>query len=138
MPRKKTERIFDEKKIGENIKILRLQRGLSQTELSKQIGISQGHLSNMELGRGTITLNSVIRIAECFNVDLHVLIEGYANNYGKRYHCLQDIPDWEYRATIKLLMDNGIIDSADGHLNLSYDMIKMLVINYRAGVYKLN
>ena len=54
-----------------------------------------------------------------------------------RYDTLEQIPAGEFRNTIAELMEKGIIKGgADGKLNLSDDMVRMLVINNRAGLYK--
>lgn len=55
---------------------------------------------------------------------------------GKRYNYLTEIPAGEFRNTIKTLMDKGVIKNKDGQLDLSYDMLRMFVVNYRAGLYK--
>ena len=61
-----------------------------------------------------------------------------------RYKYLSDIPDnWgagEPRATVKALMNAGVIVGNDGEgenavLDLSHDMLRMIIINYRAGAY---
>lgn len=59
-----------------------------------------------------------------------------AEKMEKRYNYLKEIPEGEFRNTIKALMDKGIIKNADGQLDLSYDMIRMFVIHNRAGAYK--
>lgn len=55
---------------------------------------------------------------------------------GKRYNYLTEIPAGEFRNTIKALMDKGVIKNKDGQLDLSYDMLRMFVVNYRAGLYQ--
>lgn len=60
-----------------------------------------------------------------------------ADTMEKRYDRLEDIPAGEFRDTIKKLMDKGVIKgNAEGRLDLSYDMLRMFVMNYRAGLYK--
>ena len=54
----------------------------------------------------------------------------------KRYNYLNEIPAGEFRETVKMLMQKGIIKNKDGQLDLDYDMIRMFVINNRAGLYK--
>lgn len=54
----------------------------------------------------------------------------------KRYNYLMEIPAGEFRETIKELMSKGVIKNKDGQLDLSYDMIRMFVVNNRAGAYK--
>lgn len=55
---------------------------------------------------------------------------------GKRYNYLAEIPAGEFRNTIKALMNKGVIRNKDGQLDLSYDMLRIFVVNYRAGLYK--
>ena len=64
-------------------------------------------------------------------------LEGVVKMAEKRYNYLKDIPAGEFRDTIKKLMDKGIIKGNDeGKLDLSHDMVRMFVIDYRAGLYK--
>ena len=54
-----------------------------------------------------------------------------------RYDTLEQIPAGEFRNTIAELMEKEIIKGGtDGKLNLSEDMVRMFVINNRAGLYK--
>ena len=43
-------------KIGQNIKIMRIRKGVTQSELAKKLGISQTHMSNLEHGRVSVNL----------------------------------------------------------------------------------
>lgn len=52
-----------------------------------------------------------------------------------RYNKLSEIPTY-YRETIEKLINKGVLKGTDKGLDLSEDMIRMLVINDRAGVYK--
>ena len=52
-----------------------------------------------------------------------------------RYNTLAEIPDWA-QPTIKKLISLGALKGDDSGLDLSYDMIRMFVINDRMGVYK--
>lgn len=54
-----------------------------------------------------------------------------------RYETLEDIPRGEFRDIIKELMDKGYIKgNGNGVLDLSKDMVRTYVINYRAGLYR--
>ncbi len=54
----------------------------------------------------------------------------------KRYDSLNDIPAWG-KPTISKLIEKGIVQGDDkGKLNLTEDMIRLLVFNDRAGLYK--
>lgn len=53
----------------------------------------------------------------------------------KRYNSIDEIPDWG-KTTVKKLIDKGYLFGGEqGHLDLSNDMIRLLVINDRAGLY---
>lgn len=60
-----------------------------------------------------------------------------------RYNKLTDIPDkWNFRNIINMLMTAGIIagdgSDPDGNgdvIDLSYDMVRLIIFDYRAGVY---
>ncbi|KAI4453065.1 atp-binding cassette sub-family b [Holotrichia oblita] len=55
-----------------------------------------------------------------------------------RYESIDQIPAYAIE-TIKKLINNGLLaGTADGKLNLSEDMIRLLVINDRAGLYEKN
>ena len=51
------------------------------------------------------------------------------------YHYTQDVPDWG-RPTVQKLLDKGIFaGAADDDLNLPEGMLRIFVVNDRAGVY---
>jgi len=51
------------------------------------------------------------------------------------YNTIAEVPDWA-RGTVQKLIDKGFVNGAlDGKLNLSYDLVRILVINDRAGIY---
>lgn len=50
------------------------------------------------------------------------------------YRTLKDIPSWGHD-TVEKLMKSGALNGSDGALNLSYDQLRILVINDRLGVY---
>ena len=47
-------------KIGQNIKIMRIRKGVTQSELAKKLGISQTHMSNLEHGRVSVNLKVLL------------------------------------------------------------------------------
>lgn len=51
-----------------------------------------------------------------------------------RYHDVMDAPDWA-RPTLNKLINLGALRGTDGGLDLSEDMVRLLVINDRMGVY---
>ncbi len=53
--------------IGKRIRLIRVSKGLRQSEVAKQLGISQAHLSNIEYGRNSITLDTLFKLQELFS-----------------------------------------------------------------------
>ena len=51
-----------------------------------------------------------------------------------RYNTVQECPEWA-RKTIQKLVDKGLLSGDGKGLDLSHDMVRMFVINDRAGVY---
>lgn len=57
------EQDMDCKKVGSCIKKIRIQKGVSQVELAKAIGVSQTHMSNIENGNTGISLWTAVKIS---------------------------------------------------------------------------
>ena len=70
-----TERIVEEKRIGERIKRLRLKKSMGLVELGKHTGLSASFLSQLETGRVVPTLRNLARIAMVFSKDLSYFFE---------------------------------------------------------------
>jgi transcriptional regulator with XRE-family HTH domain len=64
--------------VGRNIKICRLQRGLSQTELGRQIGVTFQQIQKYERGANRVGASRLTEIARVLGVPLVTLFEGYA------------------------------------------------------------
>jgi transcriptional regulator with XRE-family HTH domain len=60
------------KEIGDYIKQLRKLKGLTQAEISEQIGIKPGTYAQFETGRTNMTLSTINRIADALGYDLNV------------------------------------------------------------------
>lgn len=58
------------KKLGKRLKLLRIEKGITQTNLAKAIGLSQTNLSNMESGRTAITIQNLFKIQEVLNCNM--------------------------------------------------------------------
>lgn len=52
------------KKVGANIKKIRIEKALSQKLVAKRLGISQPLLSNIEAGRSTVTIVNLFKLQE--------------------------------------------------------------------------
>lgn len=60
--------------IGERIRSLRVESGLSQQELSDKLGIGRSTLANYEQGKREPDLETIEYIADYFNVDMNYLL----------------------------------------------------------------
>lgn len=49
------------KLLGRRVKFLRMEKGISQTDMAEKIGLSQTNLSNMESGRTATTIQTSSR-----------------------------------------------------------------------------
>jgi transcriptional regulator with XRE-family HTH domain len=61
--------------IGEKLRHLRLQKGLTQVDLARQIGLaSHSHVAKVEAGKDTVSLSLVMRIARLLGVSTDYLL----------------------------------------------------------------
>lgn len=60
--------------------------------------------------------------------------EGVKNIEIMRYNSINDIPDWA-KPTIKKLIEKNLLTGNGKNFDLSEDMLRVLVINDRAGIY---
>jgi transcriptional regulator with XRE-family HTH domain len=64
------------KKIGENIRAKRKERGLSQEGLAKAIGLKRPSMSNIEKGRQNILLHTFCDIVETLDSNADAMLPG--------------------------------------------------------------
>jgi transcriptional regulator with XRE-family HTH domain len=62
--------------VGQNIKILRLQRGLSQTALGEQMGVTFQQVQKYERGANRVGAGRLSQIAQALGVPLTNLFDG--------------------------------------------------------------
>ena len=101
------------KKLGNRIKCLRLQRGLSQEQLAEAIDIATTSLSYVETGRGFMTLATLERLANVLNVDLYEIFQfSTIETNGEMYSYI--------------LKKLDIIKNDDEKIRITYNIIKSL------------
>ena len=84
------------KMIGTRVKMLRITKGISQTELAKQIGVTQTHLSNIENGRAGLTIPNLIKLHDALNTPISSFfedIEGKPQEEKKSEVTLEDLTE---------------------------------------------
>ncbi|PWM77048.1 MAG: hypothetical protein DBY32_09505 [Phascolarctobacterium sp.] len=70
------QRVIDNKKIGANIRLARVKKMMSQSELAKLLGVTQTHMSNLERGRCGITVTMLNQLTNLFEVETDALLYG--------------------------------------------------------------
>jgi transcriptional regulator with XRE-family HTH domain len=60
--------------VGERVRTIRTERGLSQEALADALGVHRTYLGGVERGERNLTLRSVERLADRLAVDAHVLL----------------------------------------------------------------
>lgn len=62
--------------VGRRLRQLRKERGLTQSDLARQIGIQQSDLSRMEKGEYRVSLDNLVKILAVFGIDLAAFFAG--------------------------------------------------------------
>ena len=75
---------MDLKKIGQNIRCARDKMGFTQAELAEKSGFSDNHISRLETGTGTMSLESLIAISNVLNTTPDYLLMGEYNITAER------------------------------------------------------
>ncbi|ULT42151.1 helix-turn-helix domain-containing protein [Niabella defluvii] len=68
-------------KVSENLRVLRMLRGIKVESVAKGIGITKSSYSNIETGKTEITLSRLQDIADYFQIDYNVILHGHLDNY---------------------------------------------------------
>ncbi|WP_084654085.1 helix-turn-helix domain-containing protein [Paenibacillus zanthoxyli] len=71
--------------IGYRIKCIRKESSLNQSQFAKSIGISQGNLSEIEMGNSNPSAETLISIRTYYNVNLNWLLTGVDSDDGNTY-----------------------------------------------------
>lgn len=65
---------LDFKSIGQRIKIARIKKKLTQEVLSEKINVSPQHVSNIETGNSSVSLPTLVAIANILDVSVDELL----------------------------------------------------------------
>ena len=63
------------KRFGENLKRIRLEKDMSQTDLGEKIGADKGYVSLLENGKKNPTITTVEKIAKALDVSFEDLMK---------------------------------------------------------------
>lgn len=67
---------IDYKDIGNNIRMYRISKGISQIKLARSLDISQTHMSNIENGNTGLSLVTAIKISQYLECSIDNLVYG--------------------------------------------------------------
>ena len=65
----------ESKKMGNNLKRIRTEKGLSQVDIARQLDVSRGFVSNIESGKRNPTLSTLTRLAKALGVSTDELLK---------------------------------------------------------------
>ena len=65
----------DAKKLGENLKKLRVKKDISQIEFARILGVDRSFVSNVENGKNNPTLSTLRKIASALGVSTSELLK---------------------------------------------------------------
>jgi transcriptional regulator with XRE-family HTH domain len=77
--------------IGETIKLMRLESGISQTELAREAGIAQNSLSEIERNKRQPKFEAVCKIAELCEFEIIFIDKNSNLAYGIDGTLIEDI-----------------------------------------------
>lgn len=70
---------MDLQNIGKNIQRTRVSRGLTQAKLAEKVGVSINHISRIETGAGTMSLDSLVAVSNALDTTPDYLLMGEYN-----------------------------------------------------------
>ncbi len=65
----------DAKKLGENLKMIRTKKDITQTQLADILGVDKSFVSNIENGKTNPTLSTITNLAQALNVSTNELLK---------------------------------------------------------------
>lgn len=63
------------KKLGENLKKIRTEKNITQTELAEKLGVDKSFVSNLENGKTNPTLSTITNLAQALEVSPNELLK---------------------------------------------------------------
>lgn len=92
MPRRNTPDPYAQQ-VGARIRELRLERNMSLADLANASELSKGHLSSVEHGLAAITIGTIQRLAQGFDLPpLYILAFAAEDEYSKVAELLREMP----------------------------------------------
>ena len=67
--------VTSEKKLGQNMKKIRLAKQMSQGDICRKLGLGRSYISNVESGKNNPTLSTITKLAKALGVRIEELIK---------------------------------------------------------------
>lgn len=62
-------------KFGDNMKKIRLEKGMSQGDICRELGLDRAYISNVENGKQNLTLSTMEKVAKVLGVSVDQLLK---------------------------------------------------------------
>jgi len=62
-------------KFGENMKKIRLEKGMSQGDICRTLGLDRAYISNVENGKQNLTISTMEKVAKALEVNIDILLK---------------------------------------------------------------
>ncbi|MFA5643133.1 MAG: helix-turn-helix transcriptional regulator [Candidatus Paceibacterota bacterium] len=62
------------KKLGRNMKRIRLEKGMTQGDICRKLGLDRAYISNLESGKKNPTLATIEKIAKALGINIDELM----------------------------------------------------------------
>jgi transcriptional regulator with XRE-family HTH domain len=108
--------------IGARLRTFRQQRGITQVQLAKALGVQQANVSAMERGVRSLTIHQVVKLSKALKISTDVLLKGDGTAPAKkppqdlkllrRMQRLQKLSPRGQRAVLRLL--DALLDEQFG------------------------
>ena len=118
MPTPSKHVVLSNKKVGERVRAIRREGGMTQAELAKLLDTHFTSVSQIERGLRGITVQQLVKLADALNVTPNeILLNGKRNNPAlsrrrsrilRRLQRLEELPQGEQKAILKIL--DGLLD----------------------------
>ncbi|HDX6971681.1 helix-turn-helix domain-containing protein [Clostridioides difficile] len=99
---------LDFRAIGQRIKIARIKKHLTQDTVSEMVNITPSHMSNVETGKSTVSLPTLVSIANALGVSVDELLYDTILDSKVVFEkelsdILKDCNDYEIRVLVDIL-----------------------------------
>lgn len=62
-------------KFGDNMKKIRLEKGMSQGDICRALELDRAYISNVENGKQNLTISTMEKVAKALGVDIDILLK---------------------------------------------------------------